>query len=324
MNPPRASTPAHAAGLRARTLPVMGIPVRFETDARAVMDVVDDAFGAWAGAEPDAAWTGAPVRVRIRVGADDAAAEGQPRLRQHWAGTRMWVRAGGSRGVADLARRTAFARVTPAFVANREPFRHAMLEGLTLWMLTALDRQPLHAAALERGGAVLLFAGQSGVGKSTLVYAAMRAGLRVLTEDCAFLQGGPVPRVWGMPGYVHLLPDAARWFPELAGAAPALRANGKSKIAVDLRAAGAAAPARGVERVGICLLARGAMPALEMLSPRAVEAGLTRRMEPGFHRFAATIGDPIRRIAARGGWRLTLPASPHDAIPLLHRLFDEL
>jgi hypothetical protein len=321
---PRPVPPARAAGPRARTLPVMGIPVRFETDAPAVMDVVDDAFGAWADAESDPAWTGAPVRVRIRVAGGEEDADGPPRLRQHWAGERMWVRAGGSRGVADLARRAALARVTPAFVADREPFRHAMLEGLTLWMLTALDRQPLHAAALERDGAVLLFAGHSGVGKSTLVYAAMRAGLRVLTEDCAFLQGGPVPRVWGMPGFVHLLPDAVRWFPELAGAAPVLRANGKAKIAVDLRAAGAAAPARGVERVGICLLARGPMPSLEMLPPHAVEAGLTLRMEPGFHRFAATIGEPIRRIAARGGWRLTLPASPHDAIPLLHRLFDEL
>jgi hypothetical protein len=325
MNPPPVPAPLRrAAGLRAQTLPVMGVPVRFETDARAVMDVVDDAFGAWRGAQADAAWAGGPVRVRIRVLPEDDAADGRPRLRQHWAGPRMWVRAGESRGMADIARRTAFARVTRALVRDREHFRHGVLEALTLWMLTALDRQPLHAAALERGGAVLLFAGQSGVGKSTLVYAAMRAGLRVLTEDCAFLQGGPVPRVWGMPGYVHLLPDALRWFPELGGAAPTLRANGKTKIAVDVRAAGAAAPARGVERVGICLLARGPLPALEMLPPHAVEAGLTARLEPGFHRFAGTIGEPIRRMAARGGWRLTLPASPLDTVPLLHRLFDEL
>ncbi|HEY0095121.1 MAG TPA: hypothetical protein VGB96_12385, partial [Archangium sp.] len=199
-----------------------------------------------------------------------------------------------------------------------------MLEALTLWMLTALDRQPLHAAALERDGRVLLLAAPSGVGKSTLVYAASRAGLRVLTEDCAFLQAGAAPRVWGMPASVHLLPDAVRWFPELAGAVPALRANGKRKIGIDLHAAGAAAPARGVDRVGICLLARGVMPSVEMLPPHAIEAGLTDRLEPGFHRFAATIGDPIRRLAARGGWRLTLPASPHEAIPLLHRMFDEL
>src|SRR3712207_3919479 len=42
----------------------------------------------------------------------------------------------------------------------------------------------------------------------------------------------------------------------------------------------------------------------------------------GFHRFAATIGEPVRRLAARGGWRLTLPSSPPEAIPLLHRMLD--
>jgi hypothetical protein len=305
----------------------MGIPVRFETDAPEVMAAVDDAFGAWRGAAVDDGWAaGDAVRVRIRLlagGADGL-------LRQRWAGTRMRVRAGASRGVADFARRMAVARVTPGLVRDGARFREGVLEALALWMLTALDRQPLHAAALERDGRVLLLAGPSGVGKSTLVYAALRAGLRVLTEDCAFLQGGAslqggaAPRVWGMPGRVHLLPDAVRWFPELADAAPIRRANGKTKIAIDLRAAGAAAPPRGVERVGICLLARGVMPAVEMLPPHAIEAGLAAQVEPGFHRFAATIGEPIRRLAARGGWRLTLPASPHAAIPLLHRMFDEL
>lgn len=323
MNPSHPpAPPGDPARLRTRTLPVMGIPVRFETDAPAVMAAVDDAFGAWRGVPVDAERDTEPVRVRIRLvpgAADDPAP-----LRQRWSGLRMYVRAGASRGVADIARRRATARVTAECIGDGEHFRVGMLEALTLWMLTALDRQPLHAAALERDGAVLLLAGPSGVGKSTLVYAAARAGLRVLAEDCVFLQGGPTPRVWGMPGSVHLLPDAARWFPELADLPPAPRANGKTKIGIDLRAMGAAAPLRGVERAGVCLLARGPHPALEMLPPHGVEAGLTGRLEPGFHRFAATIGEPIRRLAARGGWRLTLPASPHEAIPLLHRLFDEL
>ena len=323
MNPPPVpASPSRAAGLRALTLPVMGIPVRFETDAPEVMAAVDDAFGAWRAGATDEAWEREPVRMRIRLvpGAED----GHPPLRQRWAGSRMWVRAGESRGRADCAGRMAAARVTPGLVRDREHFRTGILGALTLWMLTALDRQPLHAAALERDGRVLLLAGPSGVGKSTLVYAASRAGLRVLAEDAVFLQAGAAPRVWGMPGSVHLLPDAVRWFPELAGAVPALRANGKTKIGIDLRAAGAAAPPRGVERVGICLLARGVMPSLEMLPPHAIEAGLTVQLEPGFHRFADTIGDPVRRLAARGGWRLTLPASPQEAIPLLHRMFDEL
>jgi hypothetical protein len=326
MNPPRIpAPPGRATRLRARTHPVMGIPVRFEADAHTVMDAVDDAFGAWSGAETDTAWMDAdPVRVRIRVLAGDADADGGTRPLHHCAGGRLRIRAGRSRGAADQARRMAIARVAPGLAGDREHFRYGVLEALTLWMLTALDRQPLHAAALERDGRVLLLAGQSGVGKSTLVYAAARAGYRVLTEDCVFLQSRPAPRVWGLPGSVHLLPDAVRWFTELKEIPPILRANGKTKIAVDLRAAGAAAPARGVERAGICLLGRGPVPLIEALPPHAIAAALTSRLEAGFDRFAATLGDPIRRLAARGGWRLTLPGSPHTAVPMLERMFEAL
>lgn len=324
MNPPPLAVPAPRPVRRrvlTRTLPVMGVPVRFETDSARVMEVVDEAFGAWAGLAA-AAGAGEPLTVRIRL--VPGAGEGPVAPRQHWAGGRMWVRTACSRGVADIARRTAVARVTPGLVRDREHFRHGVLEGLTLWMVTAMDRQPLHAAALERDGAALLLAGRSGVGKSTLVYAALRAGFRVLTEDCVFLESRPETRVWGMPGFVHLLPDAARWFPELAGRAPSLRSNGKRKIAVNLRDAGAAAPAVPVRRAGICLLARGALPCLEVLPPHAVVTALTTKLEPGFHRFASTLGEPVRRLAERGGWRLTLPPSPHDAVPLLHGLFDTL
>ena len=328
MNPPPLAAPAplhpvrHAAVLT-RTLPVMDIPVRFETDAARVLEAVDEAFGAWEGVEP-AEWSGPPLTVRIRTAPGSEGPDGRVPVRERWAGGRLWVRTPGSRGVADIERRTAVARVTRALVRDREQLCHGLLERLTLWMVTAMDRQPLHAAALERDGAALLLAGRSGVGKSTLVYAAMRAGFRVLTEDCVFLESRPETRVWGMPGSVHLLPEAVRWFPELAGRTPTPRANGKCKIAVDLREARAAAPALPVRRAGICLLARGPLPALELLPAPAVIGALTTQLEPGFNRFAATLGEPVGRLAERGGWRLTLPACPHDAVPLLHTLFDAL
>ena len=143
------------------------------------MEAVDEAFGAGRSAETDPAGRAEPVRVRIRLASGDERADGRPRLRQRWAGERMWVRAGESRGVADIARRTAFARVTPALVRDREHFRYGVLEALTLWMLTALDRQPLHAAALERDGA------RAAASRGTAAWARARSSTRPCVPACA-------------------------------------------------------------------------------------------------------------------------------------------
>lgn len=54
----------------------------------------------------------------------------------------------------------------------------------------------LHAGAVEVDGRAILFAGASGVGKSTLVQAFVRSGYRFLTDDCAtFSSDGSLPAV---------------------------------------------------------------------------------------------------------------------------------
>ena len=47
---------------------------------------------------------------------------------------------------------------------------------MTLLLVARQDRQPVHAAMVAGGSAALLLAGPTGVGKSTLAYAAHRAG----------------------------------------------------------------------------------------------------------------------------------------------------
>ncbi|HEU0014863.1 MAG TPA: hypothetical protein VFQ45_14345 [Longimicrobium sp.] len=301
------------------TLPVLGIPVRFESDAAEVLAAVEESFGAWRGTPVSGEWTArAPVRVRLCMavsgdvdGGDIEVHRREPRF--------MALRGGGVQAYAHTGRCAAAGRISPTLLGDRTRLRGGVLDALTLWLLTALDRQPLHAAGIARGDAALLLAGPSGVGKSTTAYAAMRAGLDVLAEDGVYLQESPVPRVWGMPGFVHLHPGAARWFPELAGLAPITRANGDVKLAIPT-----ARPRTGVARAGICLLARGDAAGVERVGADEVERALLGEMEPGFDRFAATIGGPVRRLASRGGWRLTLPPSPPDAVPLLRRVLDEL
>lgn len=323
MNP--RTTPARPGraprAAEAVTCAVLGVPVRFQADAAEVMEVVHEAFGAWRGVAPSEEWAGRePLRVRLRRvpggQVPDPPAPVDVRL---LAGRRLALRAPGVRGFADAERGTAVGRVSAGALRQRGHVRYSVVELLTNWLVTHRDREPIHAAAIVRGGTALLLGGRSGTGKSTLAYAAMRCGLSVLSEDCVFLQEAPVPRVWGLPGFVHLHPDAVRWFPELAGVDALVRNNGDLKLAVP-----AAAPAVGVERAGICLLARGPHPGVERLAPEEAERAFTVDLEPGFDLFAGSIGRRVRRLAEHGGWRLTLPPTPQDAVPALHRMLDEI
>lgn len=323
MNPRTAFRPraAPARAMHAATYAVLGIPVRYESNAPQVLAVAEEAFGCWRGAAPADGWAAAhPVVVRVHV-APGPELPGPPvnvaaRLRGD-AG--LSLRAPGVRAFAHSGRRAAVARVTTGFLKQPAHFRYSVLEAMTLFIVTALDRQPIHAAAVMRGRTALLLAGRSGVGKSTLAYAALQAGLGVLSEDCVFLQEAPVPRVWGLPGFVHLHADAVRWFPELRHVSARVRNAGDVKLAVPSRGA-----VVGVERAGICLVARGARPGLERLPPAEIERAFVENLEQGFDLFADTIGPRVHRLAEHGGWRLTLPDSPRDAVPYLVRMLDAL
>ena len=128
-----------------------------------------------------------------------------------------------------------------------------------------------------------------------------------------------------MPGYLHLPLDAAEHFPELAGAETRLMANGKEKIAVDLRERDAVAPSPVVERAGLCLLRGGeGEPALEPVTAEEAVEELLRRREPGFDIFQDTIGEAIRELARGGAWRLRVGPDPSAAVPRLREMFDDL
>jgi len=215
------------------------------------------------------------------------------------------------------------AEVGEGLVEDHDHFRSGVLEALALFMLARRDRDPLHAAAVVRDGTALLLAGPSGVGKSTLVYAAARAGLGILSEDAVFLQLDPF-RVWGMPRFIHLTPASVRFFPELEGVRPRLLANGKTKLALDLRERAPAAPCLSAGRAGVCLLARGDAPGMAPLGVEEAVDALTAAPEPGFDVYALSVAARIRRAAERGAWRMTLPPHPADAVPMLHRMLDAL
>ncbi|MGD2051012.1 MAG: hypothetical protein PVI35_00930 [Acidimicrobiia bacterium] len=67
-------------------------------------------------------------------------------------------------------------------------------------LLAARDRYLLHAAAVGREGAALLVLGASGQGKSTVCYAALDDGWRILSDDHVAIRMSPAgPEVSGIP-----------------------------------------------------------------------------------------------------------------------------
>ena len=200
---------------------------------------------------------------------------------------------------------------------------------LTLTLVTACDRYPVHAAAIARGGVALLLAGPPGTGKSTLAYQAHRLGLRVLSDDAVYVQLDPEFRVWGLPGRVRLLTTAVTHFPELGGRSPTLLANGDEKLVVQCPGEWPAptAPAPVATRAGVCLLERkgvGTTVSKVPASSAEVQAFLKEGLGLSRARFGASLDGALRWLAGAGGWRVSLSENPADAMSLLNDMLAEL
>jgi hypothetical protein len=321
-----ARRPAPRGARHAWDVPILGIPTRFESNTAAILAVAREALGPWQAAPLDGAARDGPVVIRVDLTERDQEGVSAPPgpLHYHLDGRRVVVRGAGVHGFADGNACRAEATVSEAVLAAVEHFRYGVLESLTLFILSDLDRQPLHAAAIAQDGAVALLVGSAGVGKSTLTYAALRAGFRVFAEDIVWLQLRPMLRVWGLASRIHLPADAERHFPELAGRPSTLVATGEPKVVVPL--SDEDRPATPVtSRVGVCLVDRApnGSARLELASSGVLRQRLAPS-EAGFLRFAGTIGPALDMLAAPGGWRLTLSSRPEDAIPLLREVLSEI
>src|SRR5687768_1841766 len=298
-------------------LPVLGLETRFESNSTTVLEHVEAAFGDWRMLQAHTELiTESGARVRFIVHDRPVPAAGS--FEYFVMSDARVLISGGQAGICDPVRRESIVYVRPSQLEHWQQFRYSILEAAVFSILTHLDRPPVHAAAVTRNGRAVLLAAASGTGKSTLTYALAQAGFSILTEDSVYLQTEGKMRVWGMPRFLHLSEEARRFFPELALAKAELMVNGKAKIAIDARAAGFTAVLPVADDPLICLLTRGGQPGIERISAAEVERAFSENQESGFDLFAPSAA--IRRLAERGGWRLTLGESPHDAVPLVERI----
>ncbi len=299
---------------------VLGIPVLFECNSQYLLDAVRQSFGGLEKGPSEERWEGQPrVRLFLQEG-DEGSADRIP-VRYRWPERdRAVIATPGSVGVAEVERREAYAFVTTTLAADVDLFRYAVLEALTLLLVTAMDRQPLHAAAIMRNECCVLLVGPSGSGKSTLTYAALGKGWRLLAEEAVYVQLTPRLRVWGLPRTVRLPESSERLFPELKGRAAEWLPNGKRKIVVPVE------PATGPrvdssDRVVVCAIDQhGGETGLRPAEPWEIERALTSEIDQGFDIDIAATRLVAGRLAERGGWVLRRGGHPAECVALLDRI----
>jgi energy-coupling factor transporter ATP-binding protein EcfA2 len=134
----------------------------------------------------------------------------------------------------DLLRKRVHAVLSSA-AALDSSFWNTLLLPITIGVLgTTVGVAPIHCACLERNGSGLLVAGVSGAGKSTLTAALAQLGFPLISDDWTYIsrqQCGLVAH--GLSSPVKLLPDAARFFPDLKAFAPRMALNGELAYEID-------------------------------------------------------------------------------------------
>lgn len=302
----------------ARYLP-MGLALDLVTNSARILEAAHGCFGGFGGVPaerpPDLA-------LRLFVEAEEPlAGEVQPHLR--CSGPYLYQSSGGgSVLVADRAAGMAFGHLAPSTVANLPLLRSRYLEAALGYLLECRGFVGLHGAAVARGGRGLLLRGRSGQGKTTLAYAAARRDMQAVAEDVVWVDTGGA-RWWGMPWRFHLLPDARRLFPELAGLPTVGQLNDELKVEVDLEHVRRGSTAASAAPGPVVLLERqaGAASSLEAVAPEAarrawLDGSAAREAEvPGYQH-------AMDALLRHGAWRLRLGDDLDAAVDLLGSLLQ--
>jgi hypothetical protein len=205
-----------------------GFPFELETNSK---DVIASAMEGWSAFCP--CFNEAPVRLCLVVTEDDSpllTPNSTIASREHL----MSVFGDASNFMLlDFRHGFGFGCVTSA-TATDHPLLHYRFLMTALMLVEQRSLAPLHGALVVKNGQGVMLAGDSLAGKSTLAYAASRAGWSYVTDDGVSLVRARSDR-FAVGDYtsLRLREDARRFFPELDQHRAVVRPNGK--VAIELR-----------------------------------------------------------------------------------------
>lgn len=299
-------------------LAVLGHPLAIATNAPGIAALAREAFGRFETAPP-----GRPG-LALDIVAGDALAAGSDTATGpvHRERGGLFVASDGCGGLVavdlEAGRGTAFVDRR----ARPEAVRAVVLEASAYRFVTRHGQCALHASTVVVGGRALVLRGPGGAGKSTLAYAAARAGHAVLADEVTWWDPH-AGLLRGTPWWLRLEPEADALFPELVAFPPRPRAQGGPKRHVDAGAAGLAT----IERApaGPLVLLEGVDRRPAASTWRRIEAGEARRryraaMIPGEHaQPAERLDAALDALLDRGAFVLEAGAPP-DAVTALEAI----
>ncbi len=182
----------------------------------------------------------------------------------------------------------------------------------------------IHAAAVVKNNTCLLLCGPSGTGKSTLAYACLRRGYKLLAEDVVQANvSGKSLKLWGMPWKSHLLAESLPFFPELNGKSEKLLVNGKWKVPLNLVETYPEFLVTNAENGRLIFLKKsqpGIPAALTVLSPSEARANFEAiwSWESGWQ---PVYEQRLEALLMPGAFCLQLGRTPDESIQALEQIF---
>jgi len=178
-----------------------------------------------------------PIDLKISCFVDSELRAEKPWPQPHFRGLDQFVYAAYGTGgtmLIDLRQRHVIGTFAPAMAQDSSYWKCVILPMLLGVTSAYLGVTPLHCACLVRDGQGLILAGAAGAGKSTLAVTLALNNFAFLSDEWTyFSQLGSRAQAWGLPTTVKLLPDAIKYFPQLAELKTAPSLNGEVAYEVD-------------------------------------------------------------------------------------------